>query len=409
MATTRISDLEKLFEEISSRVLVESAATSPIITSGLVKRNPQFMATLLQGGQVHSARFLNEYDGEDEVLTDDPSVESVTAKFTGGNQQYAALYRGKSWSTMDITRYIDNSDPARAIVDTLAPYLNRRHEAMFINTLSGVFADNVTNDSGDMVVDLGALSGSAANISFSAINAATRSLGDHSGRIKYMVVHSSVYSKLIDQEKTSYIQPSSVSLNLPGYGGQLTVIQSDLMPNNGIDYETWFIADDSVYYDSAILDKHGRVENGLEVWRNPASGNGGGEDKLYLRFGTVMHPVGFSYTGTYGSGPVNAGFKSKVSAIATNVATIGDTSGFTAGDSVTGYGFTEAGNNAVFTITSIGSATEMTITGLTNEAAATGSFRKVVAGALIEPASWDRAYPDRKQIGMVKLITDITK
>ena len=55
---------------------------------------------------------------------------------------------------MTLQNALSGDDPMGAIASLVAEYWARRYQAVLVSSLKGIFADNVANDSSDMVSDI---------------------------------------------------------------------------------------------------------------------------------------------------------------------------------------------------------------------------------------------------------------
>lgn len=80
--------------------------------------------------------------------------DAVPRKIGSSLETAVRLSRNNSWSAMDLSSKLAASDPLSAIVNLVSDYWNIRLQKVAIATLQGVFADNTANDSGDYTLDI---------------------------------------------------------------------------------------------------------------------------------------------------------------------------------------------------------------------------------------------------------------
>ena len=87
--------------------------------------------------------------------------------------------------------------------------------------LRGVFADNITNDAGDMVEDISSDSAAAITsaelISFEAVADAAQTMGDAKSALSLLVLHSEVETQLSKNDLIDYIPDSQGKLTVPTF------------------------------------------------------------------------------------------------------------------------------------------------------------------------------------------------
>ena len=122
------------------------------------------------------------------------------------------------------------------------------------------------------------------------------------------VCHSVVYSELQKQQLIEFIPNARGEVNIPTYLGH-TVVVDDGMPAvagvNRITYTSMLLGAGSFGYG------YGSPTTPSEVDRDPASGEGGGQEILYSRTSEIIHPVGFSFSSaslTGGAGNTQASY-----------------------------------------------------------------------------------------------------
>ncbi len=179
---------------------------------------------------------------------------------------------------------------------------------MLISSLVGVFDDNETNDSGDMINDI-TVSGSpalAANLfSAEAFIDAQQTLGDSSEDLVAVSMHSIVFARAKKNNLIDFIPDARGETDIPTFLG-LRVVVDDGMPNVIRDVVTEF---------STYLYGAGSVARGMsapkvptETDREPLSGDGGGQEFLITRVEWSIHPRGFAWLAASqaGESPTNA-------------------------------------------------------------------------------------------------------
>lgn len=296
MATTRLSDVI-VPEQWTTNFLLESPELVALFNSGIVT-NDAVLSGLASGeGSLFHIRHLNDLVNNDEnISSDDPAVNSTPDKTTGGEQLAIKLARNKSWSSMDLVAAFHTPDPVATIRSRVAAYWARRFQAATISILNGVMADNVANDDGDMVFD-----GTAGEISGTSILDAKATMGDAANALDAIVMHSIKYTALQKANLIEYLRDGDANVRFPSYLGYRVVV------DDGVPVDT--SGTDPVY--TSILFGSGALRLGpgspktpVEVERKPSAGNGEGEEIFYSRQHFILHPAGFSYTGTAGN-PTN--------------------------------------------------------------------------------------------------------
>ena len=322
MAATKISDI--IIPDVFNPYVIErTAELSALVRAGIVVPDPKLDILAQAGGKLINMPFFKDLSGADEVLSDSSSL-------TPGNidtgKDIAALHlRGKAWGVNDLAKALSGDDPMGAIANLVAEYWNRREQALLISSLKGVFADNLANDSGDLISDLAhATDGSAATdanmIGGSAVIDASTKLGDAAGKLVAMAMHSVPFSRL---QKLNLIQWMIAST-----GGTDTTAMSYTKLENGaaMDNAIPFYLGKQVIVDDGCPTATGAGGNGLEyttyLFGQGAIGRGegaspvpvetdrdslAGEDYLIHRRHFILHPRGVKFTtsSVAGESPTN--------------------------------------------------------------------------------------------------------
>ncbi len=235
---------------------------------------------------------------EPNYSSDDPAVHSTPAKVSSGLQKYRSVHSNKSWATMDLSRELALEDPMDAITNRIGKYWAVNTEKRIIQSAEGVLADNIVNDSSDMLNAVHSETGSTATdanrISAEAVLDAKQTMGDHAENLVAIAMHSVQYTQLQKQNLIDYIPNARGEVVIPTYLGYRVIVDDSMNVRAGT-------VDGFVY--TVILFAAGAFAYGLgsahmpsELWRDPSSGNGGGQDIIYTRRTEIIHPWGFAFT-----------------------------------------------------------------------------------------------------------------
>ena len=308
MAQVRIADLvtaPTFFDTVAKLATDKSA----LLRSGIMARNGEASRIALAEGNDGTMRYWNDLDGDASIATDDPSVLITPGKVGQSSLKVGKHFRNKAWSTMDIASNFTGSDPAGWIASRIADWWIREDQKVLIATLNGVFADNVANDSGDMMVnvatDAAGAAAAAEKISATVVLAAKQTMGDAADRLTTLVMHSVIYTELQRQSLIAFIPNDQANIGFGTYLGYSIMIDDGcpaVAGTNRITYTTYLCGAGALGYGE------GRAKLPTEVERVAAAGMGSGEETLYTRRVFVMHPVGFDYlkASQVGLGPTNA-------------------------------------------------------------------------------------------------------
>ncbi|MCP3665736.1 MAG: hypothetical protein GY696_25115 [Gammaproteobacteria bacterium] len=271
------------------------------VASGIMQRDARIDAMASGAGSVGDLPFFHGLNNDEpNYVTDNPATTATPAAITSSKQVYASAHMHKSWSTMDLARELGLQDPLGAIIGRVAKYWAVNGEKRLINSLKGVMADNIANDSSDMVNAIHSETGTTAvaanKISAEAVIDAAATMGDHAQLLSAICMHSVVYTNLQKQNLIDFIPDARGEVNIPTYLGYRLVVDDSLAPRAGT-------TDGYVY--TTVLCGMGAVAFGSgmpmvpsEIERAPNTGNGGGQDIIHSRATEIVHPFGFAFDTT---------------------------------------------------------------------------------------------------------------
>ncbi len=303
MATTQLADI---YDPLVFNQAVQEAAIelNRFLASGVMQTDPRIDQMASGPGQLGDLPFyFGLTNDEPNYSSDNPASTSTPAKITSGLQKYMSAHMNKSWATMDLARELALEDPLGAITNRVAKYWAVNTEKRLINSAIGVLNDNIANDSGDMVNAIHSEQGSTATdanrISAEAVLDAKQTMGDHGENLVGIAMHSIQYTQLQKQNLIDYIPNARGEVMIPTYLGYRVTVD-DSMPvraggTDGFVYTVILFASNAFAYGS------GSPTVPSEIDREPATGDGGGQDILYSRATEIVHPWGFAFDPTAGT------------------------------------------------------------------------------------------------------------
>ena len=290
--STKIADV--IVPEVFNPYFIRRTAEMASFYMGGIVSNDEALNTLAQsGGRLLNMPFWNDLTGDDEILSDSSAL--TPGKISAG-QDVAVLHtRGRAWSVNDLAKALSGDDPMAAIGDLVAQYWARRYQAVALASLSGVIADNVANDAGDMRVD-----GSAAAFDASVFIDGQATFGDAIGGLSGIAFHPVVYHNLKKTDNISFEKESDGDLEVETYRGLRVIVDRNLPVTSGTpDTYTTFL-----FGNGAI----GMGQGGAPVPSETDRDSLAGEDILVTRSHFIMHPRGVKFTDSSvaGTSPTNA-------------------------------------------------------------------------------------------------------
>lgn len=301
MPVTRLSDAF-VYDVYMSYSTVNSPERTALWESGAVA-NSELLNSIARGpGKMVEAPFWNDLnaDLEPDYTNDDPADMAVPDKITSGNMVARKAFQHKAWSSMDLVAELSGSNPMERIRDRFGTYWTRRWQRRLIAMIEGVIADNIANDDGDMGIDISATGD--GTFSAAGFDAASYTLGDATGNLAIMVVHSKVMQRMAANDEVVYVADSDGRLTIPTYRG-VRVTMDDAMPKSGTGEDTIYTS--AIFGTGAI--GFGGVEGQMIGYgegmpmvpaytdRIELAGNGGGQEIIGERNTWMLHPFGFSW------------------------------------------------------------------------------------------------------------------
>ncbi len=278
---------------------------SNLVRSGAVSVDARLAEVLAGGGLTFNEPSFTDLDNDTEnVSTDNPDSDSSPNKIGTATEIQVRMNRNNSWSSMNLSADLAGADPMQAIANRVSDYWVRRMQAAFIATLTGVFADNTANDSGDYTHDISdsSFEDGVTNFSAEAYIDAQGTMGDSQSALSMVMMHSIVYNRARKNNLIDFISDSinGQAISIPTFLGARVIVDDGITQAAGV-FHTW------LFGAGAFRWGNGSPADASETDRAPSAGDGGGQDILYSRVQWIIHPVGHAYVGTPANGgPSNA-------------------------------------------------------------------------------------------------------
>jgi hypothetical protein len=320
--TTQLADVivPSVFTPYTQQI---TEAKARLIQSRVVARDAFIDQLLAGGGATFNVPSFKDLDNDSERVSNDTTGGHFTGAAnpdplkTGTSQETAVrLDRNNSWSSMDLTAQLAGADPMASIGSRVGYYWTRRLQAVFVATMTGIFADNAAAPAGtehtqnDLTVDISGASYAAGVTDFSAeafIDACT-TMGDSMEDIVSIMVHSVVFARMQKNNLIDFIPDSTGQITIPTFLGREVIVDDGMPVSSGV-YESW------LFGAGAVRLGVGTPKVPTEVSRIASGGNGGGQDVLYSRVAWALHPVGHKYAGSAPTGgPTNAATSNNLAA-----------------------------------------------------------------------------------------------
>lgn len=280
---------------------VNSPEKTAFFDAGIITRSP--MLDTLAGGasDTFNIPFWNDLDSSSAPnLSDDTTDSATPLKITTGKQTGRKAFLNQWYSASDLVGELAGNDPMAQVRNRFGTYWMRQWQKRLIATTNGILADNVANDSGDMVVNVAAnaIASQTASTKFNrdAFTESVYTLGDAASDLTAIGVHSHIMAQMVKNNDIDYIPDSNGQLTIPTYMGLRVIVDDGLTVTAG--------TTDGFKYTSVLFGAgafgygEGYPANPVEVERQALQGNGGGVEYIGERKTWLLHPSGFADKGT---------------------------------------------------------------------------------------------------------------
>lgn len=302
MATTKLADIidVTVFQDLPP---VNGPEKTAFFESGVVVRNGLLDMLATSPGKIAELPFWKDLDGSVEVnySSDDPTSSATPQKVVQGEQISRKAFVNQGWQVADLASEIAMGakamDHIRSRTDK---YFMRQWQRRLIAATNGILADNVANDSGDMVINVASetIAGQTAATKFNrdAFTDAVYTMGDMGTELSAIGVHSHVMAQMVKNDDIVYIPDSEGRLVIPTYMGLRVIVDDGMAVRAGT--TDGFVYTSVLYGTGAFGYGVGVADVPVEVEREAAQGDGGGIETLWRRNTWILHPFGFQQTGT---------------------------------------------------------------------------------------------------------------
>ena len=297
MATVRLTDavVPEIFAGYMTKDTMQKMA---FYGAGVMRDDADLKNKLAGGGETFNVPFWKDLDDtEANIASDDPSSYATPLKLGSGKDIARRQIRTQAWSSAKLVSELAGSDPMKHISARTGAYWARQFDDFAVATAKGIVADNIANDSSDMVSTIATDSASAITaaelISAEAVMDAAQTMGDAKEDLKVISMHSIVSTRLSKLDLIDYRPDSEGKIMVPHYLGY-RVLVSDRQPltvgSNRTTYSTYLWGADALAWAESP------VATPVEVDPDPLAADGMGVDNLITRRQFACHMYGIKYT-----------------------------------------------------------------------------------------------------------------
>jgi hypothetical protein len=280
---TRLTD--SIVPSVYARYSLEEHVQSlDIYQAGILYTDPEVTSQLSMGGRaVDMPGWKDLGNDPSEPVNDDPADNIETKKIGSRRETAARNVRAQAWGIPDLTALLAGDDPQKVIVQRQTDYWQRANKRTLISILQGVIADNVANDSSDLVYTTG-----TSIIETDVIDAAYY-MGDRADDFKAWWMHSKQMKALKKADLIDMVPSSEQGgMMIPTYMNLRCVVDDDC-PVAGNVYTAFLCKNRAIQWNELPVTTEGGP---VEFDRKPRAGHGGGVTEMVARRHFVPHVAG---------------------------------------------------------------------------------------------------------------------
>ena len=302
MATVQLSDVQFDPDVYASYVREDHPDRNAYVASGVAVTNSLLQQRAAGEGDVTSVPYWKDlsYDNEN-ISSDDPSSKATPDKISTGKMVARNCHINNAWQTANlVSDVLGSEDPMTEIQSKTSRYWENRFAARISSITTGIYLNNVANDSGDMVHDIsiedGASATAANKFNYADFVRARATMGESADMLTLLAVHPSVLTDMIIQQQIEYIQDSVTGIQIPTYNG-LRVIEDKKLPviaggTSGFRYV-------SVIYKAGVFGYgDAPAKRPVATEYDELAADGAGIETLVERKQWLIHPEGHKWTET---------------------------------------------------------------------------------------------------------------
>lgn len=282
---------------------VNNPETSAFVQAGIARRLPYLDALFNENGRICHLPFWNDLSPDDAPnISDDTETPATPLNITAQEMKARKVWYNQTWKSADLVFELTQENPMQHIRNRTGEYWQRQWQRYIIAMLNGIYADNVANDSSDMVNDVAATLNQDVNantlFSREAMVNAVFTSGDRFDDYTAIAVHSMVYARMVKNDDIEFIKPSEGTLRIPTFMGRPVIVDDKLPMTAAVGANP---GDAAAQYTSILFGAGligygmGNVKKPVFVKEEEMQGNGGGAEILGERVAWLAHPTGYDF------------------------------------------------------------------------------------------------------------------
>lgn len=239
-----------------------------IIRAGALVRNALIDQLLAGGGLTFNVPSFKDLDDDADNVSTDAAADSLAISASAGVPAFPGaltdaipakigtfteiavrLSRNKGWGDSDLATALAGADPGGAIASRVSDYWARRLQDTAIAMVKGICKDNGANDSGDYANDIASTTYVAGTTDFSAeaFLDAELTMGDSGDDLSILMVHSVVYNRMRKNNLIDFIPDARGEVQIATFLGRQVVVDDNMPSGTGSVRSTGSAGDAGVY------------------------------------------------------------------------------------------------------------------------------------------------------------------
>jgi hypothetical protein len=283
-----------------------------LINSGVVRPADARVAnSLANENNVVTIRFYQPFDGD--ALNYDGNTDNTPVTLSGSSMTAMAYRRMKAWREQDFTHELTGANDLANVARSVGAYQAKENQKALLSILKGLegVADFASHVNDIALEGAGTVEDANRLTPDTAIVAMQEALGDHMEEFQVWFMHSAVYTDLVRQGFATdvAIKDGKQSENpfVKYFLGKPVIIDDTATAvanatSGKVEYHTYLLGTGLFVTAPVRIDTPNYVDYDPETT--------GGVQKLYSKWGRLLHPYGFSFdTESVGTeSPTNAEF-----------------------------------------------------------------------------------------------------
>ncbi|WP_313392042.1 hypothetical protein [Sphingobium yanoikuyae] len=264
-----------------------NAGTNPFRAAGVLTNSPLISRSLNDGEGIRTeVQAWNDLEYvESNVSNDDPEDHATPLKMDTKLWSAVRTHRNVGVSGMNLVQDFAAQDPLAVLSGRVANYKNTDEVTHLFAVLNGLIAGDATAQKFTYTMD----AGSTFDIR-EVLKAVQETKGDNAGVVTTIGMSSARYLDLQLANVIDNVPASQTDVSFRTIGnGRFKLAVDDRFGNNLVG-----LGNSMFHFGTAPQSRKSVAVQSVED-----AGNGSGQETIWFRWKTIVHPMGFNYNGTF--------------------------------------------------------------------------------------------------------------